>query len=179
MSKSGINKKGRSERTPGGWVRMEGQMLDCAAWKALTPYAHDLWKNVCEMGYTAAALPEEYGGIPGDSFYRIVINDELARAGSGGLIASLLTHTIGTPPIVNVADEELNRSRDAVGKAVDQLVTLQENLNLSVDLSEKLSLFVDSLLESDKVDFSEELKGPIKYFADRLVFEWQFIQKWC
>ena len=41
--------------------------------------------------------------------YRLVATEELARAGSGGLIASLFSHGIGLPPIVAHGSEALKR----------------------------------------------------------------------
>jgi hypothetical protein len=89
MSKSGINKRGRSERTPGGYVRLEGQMLDSAAWKALTPYAHDLYIAIkrrfrkrgngkSNNGYIpmsrrdAAAITGCSGGAMGRAFHDLI-----------------------------------------------------------------------------------------------------------
>ncbi len=44
------------------------------------PYAKDLWGAVCEMGYTAAAMPEEYGGIGSGYLELCVIAEEIGRA---------------------------------------------------------------------------------------------------
>jgi acyl-CoA dehydrogenase len=54
-------------------------------------------------------FPEEFGGVVLDRFYMIVAAQELARAGSGGVIASLLSHTIGSPPIAKLGSSELKR----------------------------------------------------------------------
>ena len=37
----------------------------------------------------------------------IVATRELTRCGAGGVLASLMSHTIGCPPIVNVGSEAL------------------------------------------------------------------------
>ena len=58
---------------------------------------------------SASGFPEEYGGTPADYFFRIVSAEEFARAGTGGLSASLFSHTIGAPPIAAVGSEELKR----------------------------------------------------------------------
>lgn len=44
------------------------------------PYARDLWEGVAEMGWTAAAMPEEYGGIGYGYLELCVIAEELGRA---------------------------------------------------------------------------------------------------
>ena len=52
-------------------------------------------------------FPEAYGGTEvSDLFYMIVLTEELARTGSGGLIASLMSHGIGTPPIIHTGTHE-------------------------------------------------------------------------
>ncbi len=43
-------------------------------------------------------FPEAYGGVPTDPFFGIVKAEEMARHGSGGLNASLNSHTIGSRP---------------------------------------------------------------------------------
>jgi len=44
------------------------------------PYARDVWEGVVEMGWTAAAMPEEYGGIGYGYFELCVIAEEIGRA---------------------------------------------------------------------------------------------------
>ena len=78
-------------------------------WDEAGECPRDLYEKAAAIGLLGLGFPEEYGGIPGDSFFRIVIGDELARAGSGGLTASLMVHTIGTPPIVAMGSEALKQ----------------------------------------------------------------------
>ena len=58
-------------------------------------------------GCSASAFPEQYGGIPADQFMKIAASQELARAGAGGIGASLMSHTIGSPPIARAARPEV------------------------------------------------------------------------
>ena len=44
------------------------------------PYATDLWRGVAEMGWTGAAIPEEYGGVGLGRLAVCVIAEELGRA---------------------------------------------------------------------------------------------------
>lgn len=44
------------------------------------PYDRELWKGVAEMGWTGAAIPEEYGGIGFGHLELCVIAEELGRA---------------------------------------------------------------------------------------------------
>jgi acyl-CoA dehydrogenase len=55
--------------------------------------------------------PEEYGGHSEgfDIFHGMVVSNELARVGAGGLGASLRTHGIGLPPILAVGSDELKQ----------------------------------------------------------------------
>src|SRR5882757_3961573 len=71
------------------------------------------WRRTSINGKAAAAgvlgigFPEAYGGIEvPDSFYGVVLTEELARAGSGGLIASLMSHGIASPPVMHAGTPE-------------------------------------------------------------------------
>jgi acyl-CoA dehydrogenase len=61
------------------------------------------------MGLLGLGYPESLGGTPADGWYRLVATEEIARAGSGGLMASLFSHSIGLPPIVAHGSESLQR----------------------------------------------------------------------
>jgi acyl-CoA dehydrogenase len=79
------------------------------AWDEAEGFPRELYKKASATGLLGMGYPEEYGGTPSDLFFSIIASQELARAGSGGLIASLKSHTIGTPPIVKFASEALKR----------------------------------------------------------------------
>ena len=70
-----------------------------AQWDEAETFPRELYEKAAEVGLLALGFPEEYGGIETDSFYGIVAAQELARAGAGGIAASLQSHTIGAPPI--------------------------------------------------------------------------------
>ncbi len=78
-------------------------------WDEAETFPRELYKMAAEIGLLQIGFPEEYGGIAADQFYGIVRSQELARAGAGGVSASLMSHTIGAPPIANVASEDLKR----------------------------------------------------------------------
>jgi acyl-CoA dehydrogenase len=69
------------------------------AWDEAEGFPRALYKTAAAAGLLGMGFPEEYGGTPSDLFFGIIASQELARAGSGGLIASLKSHTIGAPPI--------------------------------------------------------------------------------
>ncbi|MEE8433807.1 MAG: acyl-CoA dehydrogenase family protein [bacterium] len=78
-------------------------------WDEAGSFPRELYRKAGKIGLLALGFPEAYGGIPADPFFRIVVNDELAKAGSGGVMASLMIHSIGTPPIVALGSEALKR----------------------------------------------------------------------
>jgi len=85
-----------------------------AAWDEAGEFPRELYRKAGAAGLFGIGFPEEYGGgeEPGsgvDYFFRIVSAEEFARAGCGGLSASLFSHTIGAPPIAAVGSEELKR----------------------------------------------------------------------
>jgi acyl-CoA dehydrogenase len=85
--------------------------------KEIEPYAHAwdeagefpraLYGKAAAIGLLGLGFPEEYGGVPADQFMKIVASEELARAGAGGVGASLMSHTIGSPPIARAARPEV------------------------------------------------------------------------
>lgn len=78
-------------------------------WDDAGEFPRELYKKASAVGILGLGFPEEYGGSPCDQFHKIVQSQELARAGSGGVCASLNSHTIGTPPIVALGSEEMKR----------------------------------------------------------------------
>lgn len=77
------------------------------AWEEAKRFPRALYASAAEVGLLAVGFPERYGGIPGDYFYRLIITEELCRAGSGGVVAGLMSHAIGAPPIVNLGSDAL------------------------------------------------------------------------
>jgi acyl-CoA dehydrogenase len=78
-----------------------------AEWDEAESFPRTLYSRSAEVGLHGAGYPEEYGGTPADVFYQIIIAQELARAGCGGLSASLRSHTIGLPPVIALGSDEL------------------------------------------------------------------------
>ena len=78
-------------------------------WDEAETFPRELYRKTAEIGALQIGFPEEYGGIPVDQFFHIIRTQELARAGSGGVSASLMSHTIGAPPIANVGSEAMKR----------------------------------------------------------------------
>jgi len=79
-------------------------------WEKAEELPRDLHKKAAEAGIMGIGYPEDCGGAGiDDPFYGIVMTEELARAGSGGLIASLLSHGIASPPIAKAGTPEQKR----------------------------------------------------------------------
>jgi acyl-CoA dehydrogenase len=76
-------------------------------WDEAGEFPRELYVKAAAIGLLGLGFPEEYGGTPTDQFMRIVTSQELARAGAGGVNASLMSHTIGSPPIARAARPEV------------------------------------------------------------------------
>ena len=76
-------------------------------WDEANEFPRELYAKAAEIGLLGLGFPEEYGGTTVDQFMKIVVSQELARAGAGGISASLLSHTIGSPPIARAARPEI------------------------------------------------------------------------
>jgi acyl-CoA dehydrogenase len=79
-----------------------------AEWDEAESFPRDLYRRAADVGLLGLGYPEEYGGIPAtDSFHRLVASLELAQCGSGGLVASLMSHTIAAPPVLELGSAGL------------------------------------------------------------------------
>ena len=80
------------------------------AWDEAETFPRDLYRRAADVGLLGLGFPEEYGGsgVVG-SFHRLIASLELAQAGSGGLVASLMSHTIGAPPLAMLGSAELKQ----------------------------------------------------------------------
>lgn len=91
--------------------------------REITPHAHAwdeaaergeyfpraLYQKAADIGLLAIGYPEAYGGIEVDNLYRLIVSEEVAKAGSGGVLASLFSHTIGLPPVLALGSEALKK----------------------------------------------------------------------
>src|SRR5882757_1962494 len=68
-------------------------------WDEAGEFPRELYRKASAIGLLGLGFPEEYGGVAADQFMKIVASQELARAGAGGVSSSLMSHTIGSPPI--------------------------------------------------------------------------------
>lgn len=88
------------------WVAAEVEP-HVAAWDEAEEFPRDLYRKAADVGLLQIGFPEMYGGYTADLFFTVIAFQELARAGSGGVVAGLLSHTIGAPPILRGGSERL------------------------------------------------------------------------
>ncbi len=76
-------------------------------WEQQESFPRELYAKAAEIGQLGLGFPSEYGGIDADPFYTLVVCQELAAAGAGGLSAGLMTHSIAMPPLAALGSPEL------------------------------------------------------------------------
>ena len=79
------------------------------AWDEAHTFPRALYQRAAHLGLLGLGYPEAYGGTPADTWFRLIAAEEIARSGSGGLLASLFSHSIGLPPILAHGSETLKR----------------------------------------------------------------------
>jgi acyl-CoA dehydrogenase len=95
-------------RTVRGFVEREiSPYID--TWEEAESFPRELYGKAAEAGLLGLGFPEEYGGTPADAFARLLATEELCSAGSGGVVAGLMSHGIGLPPIVALGSSELKQ----------------------------------------------------------------------
>jgi acyl-CoA dehydrogenase len=78
-------------------------------WDEAEEFPRELYCKAAAIGPLQLGFPEAYGGIACERFMRLVASQGLARCGAGGICASLMSHTIGAPPIARRGSEEMKR----------------------------------------------------------------------
>jgi len=78
-------------------------------WEEKT-FPDSIFKRLGELGFLGLRYPAEYGGQGGDYFSAIVLSEEMARAGCGGLGMAVAVQTeMATPPVFKFGTEEQKR----------------------------------------------------------------------
>ena len=117
------------------WRKHLRKFLD----KEVAPYLDDwdeagkipdeMWEKTADIGLMGMGYPEIYGGISEgiDQHYSNIINEELSRIGSaGGVGSTLLVHSIGLPPVVNFARDEIKQ------EVIPQVVSGKKRISLGI-----------------------------------------------
>ncbi|MCX7175884.1 MAG: acyl-CoA dehydrogenase family protein [Proteobacteria bacterium] len=76
-------------------------------WDEAGEFPRELYRKAAAAGLLGIGFPEAYGGVNDDPFLRLILFEEIAWCGSGGVGASLFSHTIGAPPIASAGSAEL------------------------------------------------------------------------
>ena len=78
------------------------------AWEREGFVDRDLYRKAGAIGLFGDGFEAEYGGHgQRDALVRYVLMDELAQAGSGGVVAAMLSNYIGLPPVQHFGSDEL------------------------------------------------------------------------
>ena len=78
-----------------------------AEWDEAQTFPRELYAKAGSIGLLGLGYPERFGGTPCDALSRMIATLELTRAGSGGVNASLMSHTIMVGPLLAAAPEAL------------------------------------------------------------------------
>lgn len=78
-------------------------------WDEAETVPRALHARAAELGIQGLGYPEIYGGTPADVFYHLVVAEEFARCGSGGVQAAINSHSIALPPLLAAGSEALKR----------------------------------------------------------------------
>ncbi len=80
------------------------------AWDAAGEFPRPLYKRASELGLLGLGYPEEFGGTPATHRMKCLVSQTFARVtGSGGVHASLHSHSIGLPPVIKHGSAELKQ----------------------------------------------------------------------
>jgi alkylation response protein AidB-like acyl-CoA dehydrogenase len=75
-----------------------------------TTFPDSIFRRFGEMGLLGLRYPVEYGGQGGDYFSAVVLSEEMARHGLGGLGMAIAVQTeMATPPVFKFGSEEQRR----------------------------------------------------------------------
>ena len=75
-----------------------------------TTFPDSIFKRFGELGFLGLRYPPEYGGQGGDYFSAVVLSEEMAKAGLGGLgMAVDVQSEMATPPVFKFGTEEQKR----------------------------------------------------------------------
>ncbi len=77
------------------------------AWDEAGSFPRALYRRAAQVGLLGIGYEERHGGTPADALFHLVAAEELARAGCGGVGASLMSHTIALPLVARWGSEAL------------------------------------------------------------------------
>ena len=93
-------------------------------WEEKT-FPSSIFKRFGELGFLGLRYPPEYGGQGGDYFTAVVLSEEMARAGLGGLAMAVdVQAEMATPPVFKFGTEEQRRRWVVPAITGDQIAAL-------------------------------------------------------
>src|SRR5579872_5895552 len=93
-------------------------------WEEKT-FPDSIFKRFGELGFLGLRYPPEYGGQGGDYFSAVVLSEEMAKAGLGGLgMAVDVQAEMATPPVFKFGTEEQKRRWVVPAIRGDQIAAL-------------------------------------------------------
>ena len=94
-------------------------------WDEAGEFPRSLYQRAGELGLLGLGYPEAYGGTPAPYVLRMDLWRTLCHFGaSGGVLASLLSHNIGLPPVVAYGSEAVRREVIPAVLAGEQIAAL-------------------------------------------------------
>ncbi len=76
-------------------------------WEAAGDFPDWVFERMGDAGFLGLSYPEEYGGSGGDYISTLVLKEEMARSGSGGVGMAVAVQTdMATPPIFKFGSEQ-------------------------------------------------------------------------
>ena len=97
-------------------------------WEEAGRIPRDLYPKAAKAGLLGLNYPESLGGGGQDTdvFHSIITSEELARIGAGGLVAALMIHGIGLPPIMALGSDAMKQ------KIAPQVLSGEQQISLGI-----------------------------------------------
>jgi acyl-CoA dehydrogenase len=76
-------------------------------WEEAGSFPRELYQKAAKAGVLGVSFPEEVGGAGGGHLHSVMMLEGLMRGGSTGVVASLTSHGIGLPAIIQSEDKKL------------------------------------------------------------------------
>lgn len=78
-------------------------------WEEAGSFPLALYRQAAQAGLIGAGFSPALGGTGGDIRHTLIVKEELARFGTGGVRVSLTTHSIALPPVLALGSAELQQ----------------------------------------------------------------------
>ncbi len=97
-------------------------------WEEAGHIPRDLYPKAAKAGLLGSGYPEALGGGGQDTdiFHAIITSEELARSGAGGIVAALMIHGIGLPPIMALGSDAMKQ------KITPQILSGEKQISLGI-----------------------------------------------